>query len=164
MHYLVIWYCVTFFFFWENRLHTSFLFLMWTIFKVFFQFCLQYCFCFMFSFLSFLFFFFFVFAHEAHGILASWPRIKPTPPCIGCKMSTTEPSWKPYYFVISILLFILLPVKTFIHRWKTRGPQYFVVVRPEMPDTAFLSVLVDQLWKIIYIQVGIHTDTDFLHF
>ena len=59
--------------FFFNRFLSFFFFLLWTIFKFLFINLFQCCSCFMFYFSG----------YKACGILASWPGIEPTPPCIG---------------------------------------------------------------------------------
>ena len=55
-----------------------------------------------------LFYVFWFFGCEACGILAPWPRIKPTPPALEGKVSTTGPPGKsPKYDVLSKNFFYL---------------------------------------------------------
>lgn len=76
---------------------------MWTIFKVFNEFVT----------VLFLFYVLFFYEHEACGILAPWPGIKPAPPALEIEVLITGPPGKSLgYFLCCLWLQPLFLIKT----------------------------------------------------
>ena len=118
-------------------LFLSFLFWMWTIFLSLLN-LLQYCFCFMFWFLG----------HEACGILASCPGIKPAPPALEGEVLTTEPPGKsPRSCIVEIefLSYIRLRMPLTILKTMSAGSCNHTFSRTPLLTIKFQTMTLDQI-------------------